>query len=326
MAAEAARSRLERILVLVPWVLREGDVGVEEVCERFGITRDELMADLDLLFVCGLPPFGPGDLIEAQIAGDRVVIRMADYLAEPMRLSYGEALALLLAGRALARLPGLEEAGSLRRALGKLEEAVAPGAAEAVAEIAERVAVELEGMGADRLALLREAIAGRQTLRVEYYSSGRDALTERDLDPLVVFSGDGHWYLVAHDHESDEERVFRVDRIKDAAPTGARFEPPEGFDPRAYEHAPLYTPSADDIEVTIEVGPDAAWVLETMPHDRAEPLGGGWRRVVLRTARLAWLVRLLLLLAEQARAIEPPELREALREAAGRALARYRAS
>ena len=65
MPAERTTERLKRILVLVPWVIAHPEATVSEVCERFGITRDELASDVDVLMMCGLPPFGPGDLIEA---------------------------------------------------------------------------------------------------------------------------------------------------------------------------------------------------------------------------------------------------------------------
>lgn len=326
MPAERTAVRLERILVLVPWVMAAGTPAVEEVCRRFGMTREELAADLDTLFVCGLPPFGPGDLIEAAIDGDRVVIRMADYLSKPPRLTRMEAVAMLVMGRALASLPGLEEAHSLRRALSKLADAVSPEEARHAEETAARVAVELDAAGADLLGAVRRAADERARLRIAYYSHGRAEMSEREVDPLTVFGAMGNWYLVAFDHASGEERVFRVDRIKEAMPTGERFDPPAGFDPARYEDAPLFTPSTRDIEVVLDLAPAAAWMKETIPFERETPLADGWTRIELRTPNLAWLVGLLLSAGEHARAAAPLELDAAVREAARRALARYDSS
>ena len=55
--------RFRRLLLLVPYVIRRSGAPVKEVCERFGIKRSELLADLNLLFMCGLPGYGPGDLM-----------------------------------------------------------------------------------------------------------------------------------------------------------------------------------------------------------------------------------------------------------------------
>lgn len=325
MPPRGTAPRLERILVLVPWVIAHPGSRVDEVCERFGMTRAELLADLDLLFVCGLPPFGPGDLIEAYVEGDHVVIDAADYLARPMRLTRGEAVGLLVMGRAIASLPAVADADSLHRGLGKLARALAPEDARAAADLAERVAVELEGAGGEpMLAALRDAIAGRGSVRITYYSFGRDELTERDVDPSVVFSALGNWYLVAHDHASGEERVFRVDRIKELAPTGATFEVPAGSEAAA-ARGTLFAPSPSDVEVTLELSPAAAWVREVTPHERSEELPDGRTRLTLRTPHLEWLERLLLRLGGDATVVGPAELGGRVRERARRAVAAYAA-
>lgn len=324
MPRVAASPRLERLLALVPWVMAHPGVSVTEVCERFKITPEELAADLDLLFMCGLPPFGPGDLIVAYIEGDQVVIEDADYLARPMRLTRWEAVRLLVTGRALARLEGVADAGSLHRALEKLEAALTPGEAAAAAGLAERVAVELEGTGAEPvLAELRDAIANRRRLRITYYSFGRDEISEREIDPYVVFGALGNWYVSAHDQSSREQRVFRVDRIKEIAMTDETFETPEGFDPASAARGPLFVPSPLDVEVRLDLAPAAGWVREITPHDRAETLGDGWTRMTLRTAHFQWLARLVLRLGPDVRVVEPPELADRVRETATKALERY---
>ena len=324
MPRVAASPRLERLLSLVPWVMAHPGVTVAEVCDRFKITREELAADLDLLFMCGLPPFGPGDLIVAYIEGDQVVIEDADYLARPMRLTRWEAVRLLVTGRALARLEGVFEADSLQRGLEKLEAALSPEEAAAAAALAERVAVELEGTGAEpMLAELREAIADRRRLKVTYYSFGRDEISEREIDPYVVFGALGNWYVSAHDHSSQEQRVFRVDRIKEMKTTGETFEPAEGFDAASVARGPLFVPSPHDVEVTLDLAPAAGWVREITPHDRSEPLADGWTRMILRTAHFQWIARLVLRLGEDVRVVGPPELAERVRETAKRALGRY---
>jgi proteasome accessory factor C len=273
--------------------------------------------------MCGLPPFGPGDLIEAFIEGDQLTIGMADYLAKPPRLTRGEAIALLVMGRAVAALPGMEEAESLRRALGKLADAVSPGEAGRAQDLADRVAVELGAAGDDLLAGLRRAVDERRRLRITYYTSGRDEMTEREIDPLLVCASLGYWYVIALDHKSGEERTFRIDRIRDAEQTGESFEPPDGFDPSRYADGPFFTPSTHDLIVTLDLEPGAAWIREVVPYEREEERPGGGFRLTLRTAHLAWLVRLLLSAGQTARVVEPNELQVAVRDAAARALALY---
>lgn len=319
----ASQERLARILALVPWVLQHpAEATVDEVCRRFGVTEAQLVEDLNLLFMCGLPPFGPGDLIEAGIEGGRVVIRMADYLAHPLRLTRFEAMMLLAAGHAIAVTPGLEDAPALASALKRLEAAMAPGEAEAAARLADRVAIELEPPAPGVMDTLETAIKEQRTVRIDYYSFGRDAWTTRDVDPLLV-AGSRSWYLIAEDHLSGERRTFRVDRIRSIAETGDTFERPADFDPAREAALPLYHPAPGDRTVVLELAPAAAWVAEITPHDKRVALKDGWTRLTLRTGRAAWLERLVLQLGSDVRAVDPPEIAEAARVLAVRALARY---
>jgi proteasome accessory factor C len=291
----------------------------QEVIEKFDITSEDLLADLSLLSVCGLPPFTPGDLIWADVDGDRIVIEFADYFARPLRLSRWEAVALLVMGRAMAKLPELEEASSLKSALEKLETTVGPDAAE----IAAHIAVDLETGEGESLAVLREAIAESRRVRMIYYSHGRDETTDRVIEPWIVFGAMRAWYVAGRDVGIDEERVFRVDRIKNMEVLDETFDPPLGLDRTRYERGALYTPSDRDTTVILDLAPSAAWVVEVTPNEGAEDLGGGWTRLTLRTGHLAWLERLILQLGDAVKVIVPKSLHAGVRDVAARALARY---
>ena len=120
---ESATSRLSRLLDMVPWLLAHQGVPLDEAAAEFGVSTDQLVADLELLFVCGTPGGMPDDLIEADWEDGKVFLGNADYIARPLRLSVDEALALMVGLRALATTPGLVEHDAVARALSKLEEA-----------------------------------------------------------------------------------------------------------------------------------------------------------------------------------------------------------
>ena len=65
----SAAERLERLLAIVPWVVAQDGPTVAETCERFGISERDLIADLNLLFMCGVYPYTPDTLIEVDIDG-----------------------------------------------------------------------------------------------------------------------------------------------------------------------------------------------------------------------------------------------------------------
>ena len=49
------RPALSRLLDMVPWLLAHQGVPLEDAAAEFGVSTDQLVADLELLFVCGTP-------------------------------------------------------------------------------------------------------------------------------------------------------------------------------------------------------------------------------------------------------------------------------
>jgi len=86
--APKTAERLGRMLVIVPFLVQHPGSELSEVARAFDVPVDQLRRDLDLLFMSGLPPYGPGDLIEVDVdEDDRVWISMAEHFARPLRLS-----------------------------------------------------------------------------------------------------------------------------------------------------------------------------------------------------------------------------------------------
>ena len=320
-----AAARLRRLLAMVPWVLAHPEEAtVEAVCARFGITRAQLMADLDLLFVSGVPPYGPGDLIEAWVDGDRVHIAFADVFARAPRLTWREAAGLYLAGRALARLPEVDPEGALSRALAKLETVLPADQLDRVQELASKVSVELDAdpVEAERRAVLLRAAAASRRVVLEYYSSSRDEVTRRTVDPWVVFSASGHWYLSGWCHKARGERLFRLDRVLAVEETGERFERPAGFDPAAHARVRA-DPGSEGELCELELAPRVEWAAEWLPLRASWRLPDGRLRVRLAAHQRSWVIRQVLRLAPDALPVAPPELAGEVRTAARQALALY---
>jgi len=255
----------------------------------------------------GVPPYTPGDYINVYAEGDTVELWLADYFTRPLQLSPSEGLALLAGGRALLAVEGSDPEGPLATALVKLEDAL--GMSEVVVEF---------GAPAE-LAELRRAASAGERVEIDYWSAGRDEVTTRRIDPGPPFFALGRWYSDAYCHLRDEQRMFRVDRIRALRATGERFDPDAAPVPEV-----LYAPRPGDPRVTLELPAGASWVAESFPAESVEDLPGGGQRVVVAVSEPAWLDRILLRVGTGARVVDPPELRAAGRLAALRVLARYR--
>lgn len=318
-AAPRTSERLGRMLVIVPYLVQHQGAELAEVARLFDLPADQLRRDLDLLFMSGLPPYGPGDLIDVEVdEDDHIWITMADHFSRPLRLTRSEALALYLRGTELVATPGLPEAPDLASALAKLRETIG---GEALGDAQERIETAAgDARTPEHLELLRAAIRDHERLRIEYFAASTGTWTSRTVEPEELFSSLGNWYLAAWDADADAERLFRADRIRAAVLTG------ETFDPRGLEGAgrALFTPSGDDVAVRLRLGPAARWIAEYYVTVDAEERGDGTLTVTLPAKRLGWVARLLLRTGPDAEVVGPPELVDEVRELAERTLARYR--
>jgi proteasome accessory factor C len=302
-----AALRLNRILAMLPWVIAHPGATVEEVCRRFGYTRAQLVSDLNLVFVCGLPGYGPGDLMTAYIDEDEVVVDTAEYFARPLRLSPPEALTLLAAGMAL--VSSGQGSAALANAVAKLQRALLPGGDEALV-----VDLEEPALVGD----LRSAAATGRVVRIDYTALATGEETTRLVEPWSVFSTSGNWYLSAFCRRAEAERVFRLDRIRDVAPTDETFTPPA--EPPAPEVR--YTPGEDDVRATLALGPRARWVADYYPVEVVAD-DGETMTIRFSASDPSVAARLAVRLGGEGRIVAGDEVRRATADLRARILARY---
>jgi proteasome accessory factor C len=304
-----ATERLRKVLALVPWILAHPGEHLDDLATRFNMSRRQLERELSLLQFCGLPPYTADRLMDVDLRGDRVSIRLAEYFERPLRLSPSEGFALLAAGRAMLAVPGADPEGPLARALDKLADALGTPRGLVV-----------EVGGAPNLDVLRDAAREHEQVEIDYYSYSRDEMTTRRIDPVRVFHAFGAWYTAAYCHRADGERLFRVDRVRAVRPTGEHFTAGPEIE-RSDEL--VYHPRADDLRITLRLAPSARWVPETYPTEEVFDEPGGWCIVTMAISERAWLDRLLLRLGPAAEIVSPEEERHAAAAAAQRLLQRY---
>lgn len=318
-AQETATQRLSRLLTMVPWLLNRQGVDIEEAARELGVSQEQIVDDLQLLFVCGTPGHYPDDLIEASWEDGRVHVGNAKEIARPLRLGRDEALALIVALRALAATPGVGAAEAIARALSKLEEA-----AGADGSAAGQVSVNLEATDTEqeRLEQIREALSGPRRMHIRHYNPTRDETTEREVDPMRVISLEGRWYLEGWCHRADGVRLFRLDRIEALTILDQDGTPPAQARPRATGSS-AFQGSPHDVLVELELAPKAAWVAENFPMESVERREDGSLRVTLRATDPAWVQRLVWRLGGAGTVLRPPEVAAAIRAGADLALQSY---
>ncbi len=303
---------MPRLLALVPYLLARPGVPIDEVAADFSVTVRQLRRDLELLWMCGLPGYGPGDLIDLSFEGDTVTVTFDAGMRRPLRLSGAEATALVVALRALAETPGVVDAGAVRRALAKIE---------AAAGRADGVVVGLATREEAALAAVHDALDRRRALHIHYYTPARDTVSERTVDPMRLLLVEGRSYLEAWCRWADGVRLFRLDRIEHVASLDEPAVPPPHARPTDVS-AGLFRAQPDQQIAVLTLAPDARWVAEYYPVDELIEGEGGATTVRMRYAETGWMVRLLLGLGADVAVREPPELAAAVAERAREAVRR----
>ena len=315
-APRAGGDRLARLLNLVPYLLARPGILVARAADDLGVSDKQLREDLELLWVCGLPGYGPGDLIDMAFDGDRVTITYDAGIDRPLRLNQDEALALVVALRMLAQVPGVHDREAVERALAKIESAAGDAAAGLP------VAAAIPDAATERLAQLQGAVARRNALRMTYYTATRDEVTDRVVDPMRVLVVGGRGYLEAWCRRAEAVRLFRVDRIDSASELDEPSAPP----PQARQtdvSEGIFTASEELPLITLRIGRWARWITEYYPCESVvEETPDRWL-VSLRASDLTWARRLVLGLGPEVTVVAPPDLVAAVRAEARDALAAY---
>lgn len=211
--------QIEEVLLLVP-----DGLSVPELAHRLKVNRRTVYRDVEFLGEQGVPLW--------QEAG-RFGINRTRYLA-PIRLSFHEALALVLAGLLFARTIDERNPHAIT-ALRKLAVILPQPLAAHLERAAERVQAHEAGL--QRIAVL-EAIAegwsaGRK-VRVEYRSPRSGAVRERILAPYALEPTASGIYVIGHDEWANAVRTFKLERLETATVLEATYSLPADFEPEAY--------------------------------------------------------------------------------------------
>ena len=319
--AERAADRVLRLIGMVAYLDAHGEATVDDLAARFGVRQEQVLADVDTLWLSGTPGYQPEDLIDFDGFGlDRGLVRLtqARGMTRPLRLGVREAVVLVAAMRALAEDlgPALDDArrAVLTSALAKLTRLTTGLTTEAQTPT---VAVDLGVRArADVSAAVSTAMTQGRRLRLRYVNAA-DRTSVRDVDPVRLVADAGTGYLLGWCLAADAERLFRLDRVLDAQ---VLDEPADAHDVPA--DADRFVPDGSTL-VTVRLASRARRVAETAQVAAVRNLDDGSFEVDLPVVSSAWLEHLLLGVADDVLAVHPPRVAQQVAATARAALAAY---
>jgi proteasome accessory factor C len=297
-------------MVMLPWLVERKRVKLSDMAEQFKLTEAELVDDIMMASVCGVPPYSPDALIDVFVDEDEVVADVPLMFSRPLQLNSAEVFALTVMGKAALRLPGANKNGPLATALKKLRPLLPSG--DGVVEVDLKPVAFLEE--------LRNAVAPGAHLLITYFTPATASRSERTIIPRSVFERGGHWYVSADDDKSGELREFRVDRIESLNATG-NFSEPDATTQRSTDGSTWFDNA--DLHVTLRVEPSARWVVESYPYMSRQVNEDGSTLVTMAVGSEHWLSRLLLRAGDGVQVQEPLELQDLAKRTAAQMLLRY---
>ncbi len=223
MARQATRTarlrEIEELLLLAP----EG-LSAVDIAEKLSVDRRTVYRDLDFLQEQGVPLW--------QQTGAFGVDRTR-YMAN-LRLSFHEAMALVLAGLLLARMT-TERNPHISSALRKLAAVLPQPMTAHLSRAAERVQRREDGLHRVQvLETLTDAWGRGRKVRIGYRAAGKGAVRERVVAPYALEPTANGIYVIGYDESVHEIRTFKFDRLETAVVLEEAYTPPAGFDAEAH--------------------------------------------------------------------------------------------
>ena len=304
----SAAQRVSGLLVMLPWIMQRQRVKISTMARQFNLSEAELVEDLQMAAVCGVPPYTPDALIDVYMDDGMVIAEVPLVFSRPLKLSTAELFAVSVMAQTALQLPGANKKGPLASALAKLAPLMPAGA--------ETIKVQLP-----KARFVKELLAAVETgerHEIEYFSPASLKRTTRTITPRKVFEDSGRWYVAADDHLSGEDRVFRVDRIEKLIGTQVFDQLREVRD----DELPWFSESLE--QVTLRVQKQARWIVESYPYVSRVDNKDGSVDLTMSITSKHWLGRLLLRAGNGVKVLKPVEYKQLASQTAQSVLSRYK--
>jgi len=292
---ESSITRTARALDLIPFLLEHQGISVAELAAEFQVTQIQIMEDLNLLFVCGLPGYTPLELIDMNFEDGFVTVSDPQVLDKPRKLSKPELTTLLVSLEVMKTLAK----SAVRKEISDLQVKL-----QSVLDRKPTIDVVVKESIDSKLEEILYAIEKGSALDIHYLSAHSDKESWRKIIPNRVYFEGRHAYVESWCITSQGERVFRLDRILELK-----------LDAKAYVPG-VENPDLGKVEeISLFVSDAARIFLEENASiiDATERVSNGYQ-VSVSAIDQGWLVRTMAGFGPEIAVIQPLALKNALSE------------
>lgn len=298
---EAASKRALRLLDLMPYLTSHPGITTTEVADEFGVTKEQIIKDLALLHMCGLPGYTPLELIDISYDDDIVHVRDPQNLNRPRNLTIAEVLILRIALQAL--LDYLPQGKATRDEIANLDSKLRSSFTH---NLPANALLAKEGSSKVILATLAAAIDNRTKARIRYLNRVRDQKTERVISPYAIIVNEEKTLVKAWCDLANGDRSFTLDQIESAE---LLSEPAHSTSEDSHEA----------LRVTLKIDLQSSFLIAH--RKKLEKDGSNYH---LEIFQHEWLMREVISARGDVEILAPEEIRRLIRERAEKVLALYK--
>jgi len=239
-----------------------------------------------------------------------------------MQITEGEIFALVVAEKALQQYRGTSFEKPLLSAIRKMQQALPDAISLDLADIEQTISFRTRAepiLNLKIFEVLAKAVAGHRQLEFHYRKPGQQA-EPRVVDPYHLANINGDWFLFAFDHARKDIRTFAPARIQSAKLTGKTFERTQKFslEKRLRDSFGVHS-GGGKFEVAIRFAPRVAdYIREKKwhPSQTLREFKDGGVELKMKLSSLGEVQRWVLSWGGDAKVLQPPELADAVRQAA----------
>lgn len=196
----------QRLIALIMTINRKRKFKVKDLAQEFGVSQRTILRDMQELSEIGVPLYS-----EVGPHGGYQVLD--DSILPPITFTEEEAVGMFFAYQSLQMYNALPFDSQLISALKKFYYQCPESTKERIDKMKSRILfwIPKAPLAVPYLRCLLDAAIEQKVISIQYHS--KEGINERDIQPVGIYTANGLWYCPAYCYKSQQNRLFRVDRI-----------------------------------------------------------------------------------------------------------------
>jgi predicted DNA-binding transcriptional regulator YafY len=303
-----------RVLSLLELLQSHGRLSGTELAAKLGVDKRTVRRYIQALEQLGIP-------VTTEQGCDGGYMLVAGFKLPPMMFTNDETLALSLGLLAAHNLNLADTQAAISSVQAKLERVMPAKLKSRSRAIADTIKLILPASDAEtpgqQLSPLLDALEQQRSVTI-VYAAYQQAPVSRQVDPYGLLFRSGRWYMSGYCHLRQELRTFRLDRLQHIELLDQSFNRPAQFDSAEHFTQSLYgMPGNIDVQVMLHTDKNTAAQAMGETASMLKPQADGLL-LNTRTDSCYCLAQWLSQLPFDFSIIEPPELKQALKQQAAR--------